>query len=228
MTKSTICLDFDGVIHHYREGWRGVSNIYDPPVPGAAEAIVKLRERFNVVVVSTRATERAGAEAILEWLEEHHIEVDLVSGTKVPAMVYVDDRGLQFRGDWDDTLVAIDSFSHWLRPRDGAHPQTLDPGGSMRYMSVVYRRDESGATTGVDRAGPFTEQDVAKLAVETLWIERRKDAPPPVGVVYRRADSATFAEVVFEVVAGAIVYPGDPEFVDDIDSMAFATWRANR
>ena len=32
-----ICVDFDGVIHSYKSGWRGVAVIPDPPVPGAIE-----------------------------------------------------------------------------------------------------------------------------------------------------------------------------------------------
>lgn len=34
-----VVLDFDGVIHAYTSGWKGLTVIPDPPVPGIREAI---------------------------------------------------------------------------------------------------------------------------------------------------------------------------------------------
>lgn len=48
----TICLDFDGVIHEYSKGWDD-GTIYDPPVPGAFDAIKKMMEAGHPVVIST-------------------------------------------------------------------------------------------------------------------------------------------------------------------------------
>ena len=39
----TVVFDFDGVIHSYTSGWKGVANIPDPPVPGIREALADLR-----------------------------------------------------------------------------------------------------------------------------------------------------------------------------------------
>src|SRR5690348_3599913 len=39
MKNPIICVDFDGVVHSYSSGWKGVSVIPDPPVPGAIEWI---------------------------------------------------------------------------------------------------------------------------------------------------------------------------------------------
>ena len=35
------------------------------------------------------------------------------------ADIYVDDRGLQFQGNWDETLTQILSFKTWQEKEDG-------------------------------------------------------------------------------------------------------------
>ena len=51
--KPTVVFDLDGVIHSYTSGWKGASEIPDPPVPGMRKVIDELRERgYKVVVVS--------------------------------------------------------------------------------------------------------------------------------------------------------------------------------
>jgi len=118
MSKSTICLDFDGVIHWYRYGYD--PDTYDPaiiediPVPGAADAISRLREHYRVVVFSVRSRTLVGRDAILDWLWEYQIQVDDVCATKPAAVVYIDDRGIQFNGDWKNTLEEIGAYENWL------------------------------------------------------------------------------------------------------------------
>ena len=51
--KPTVVFDFDGVIHSYTSGWKGTTEIPDPPVPGIREAIEHIRlAGYRVVVVS--------------------------------------------------------------------------------------------------------------------------------------------------------------------------------
>lgn len=51
----TICIDFDGVIHQYSQGWKDGS-IYDNPVNNAFETINLLVEQgYSVVIFSTRS-----------------------------------------------------------------------------------------------------------------------------------------------------------------------------
>lgn len=109
-TVKTVCLDFDGVIHSYRSGWKGESSIPDPPIHGVREAIAQLRKRYRVVIHSARSATDEGAEAIRGWLSRHDIEVDDVCAHKPPAFVYVDDRAIAFTGDWQQTIIAINEF----------------------------------------------------------------------------------------------------------------------
>lgn len=106
----TVCLDFDGVLHSYRTGWRGAEIIPDPPIHGTKEAVARLREQYRVVVYSARCRTLAGRRAIENWLRKHDIVVDEVCEHKPPALVYVDDRAVPFRGNWDDTIYEISRF----------------------------------------------------------------------------------------------------------------------
>jgi hypothetical protein len=106
----TICLDFDGVLHSYRSGWRGTESIPDPPIHGTREAVARLRQQYRVVVYSARCRTSAGRLAVENWLRTHDIEVDEVCDYKPPALVYVDDRAIRFHGDWEQTISDIQHF----------------------------------------------------------------------------------------------------------------------
>ncbi|WP_085521970.1 hypothetical protein [Tuberibacillus sp. Marseille-P3662] len=111
--KPTVALDFDGVIHSYTSGYQGAENIVDPPVEGMKEVIAELRHKYKIVVVSSRSLHKGGKAAIQQWLQEHDIEVDDITGEKVPAIVYVDDRAMTFDGDAASLKAKIQSFKPW-------------------------------------------------------------------------------------------------------------------
>lgn len=109
----TVVFDFDGVIHSYESGWKGIDIIPDPPVPGIKEAIDGIRKHFKVVVVSTRCYQEGGKEAVEAWLKKEGIIVDEVVTHKPPAVVYIDDRALTFDGNPQTLLKKIMSFKPW-------------------------------------------------------------------------------------------------------------------
>ena len=45
MNAPLLCLDFDGVIHSFKSGWKGATNIPDPPVEGAIDWLRSLLGR---------------------------------------------------------------------------------------------------------------------------------------------------------------------------------------
>ena len=113
MSKKTVVFDFDGVIHRYSKGWQDGS-IYDEPVEGIKDAINELHKTYDITVVSTRCRELSGQIAVQRWLDDHNIEVDCVTSIKVPALVYVDDRGLTFDpANVKDLVYQIKSFQTW-------------------------------------------------------------------------------------------------------------------
>lgn len=112
----TVVFDFDGVIHSYKSGWKGVDVIPDPPVLGIKEAIHDIRNAgYEVVVVSTRTSTNRGYLAVSTWLQQHNIVVDKICSEKPPAIVYIDDRAICFDGHPETLLDSISKFEPWYK-----------------------------------------------------------------------------------------------------------------
>lgn len=110
----TVVFDFDGVIHSYRSGWKGATVIPDPVVPGIKEEIERFRRfGYRVVVVSTRCSTMEGLAAVEDYLAENRIEVDAVQMEKPPAVCYIDDRALTFRGNPHGLVEQVGYFKTW-------------------------------------------------------------------------------------------------------------------
>jgi len=107
--KSTIALDFDGVVHPYKTPWQGIDKIPDPPTEATKVAIGMLREKHKVIIFSTRCASAKGIQAISKYLKEHGIEVDGVSREKPKAVLIVDDRAYRFDGNWTALLAFVDN-----------------------------------------------------------------------------------------------------------------------
>lgn len=116
----TVSLDFDGVCHRYDQGWFD-GTIYGGLMPGAYEAIHELVRRYAVVVQTARSplsdvaawlTSKTGIPTVVDtgetrfWNDQSKI---LVSDRKLPALVYIDDRGYRFE-NWGQTLLDLPGF----------------------------------------------------------------------------------------------------------------------
>ena len=111
MTRYTVAVDFDGVIHQY-SGWKG-PDVLDGPIPGAREFLAELVARgYRVVIMTTRP-----AKFVEPWLRLHHMAdmVDQVTSEKVTAIAYVDDRAVRFWGEWDEVLTFIQTPPWWKK-----------------------------------------------------------------------------------------------------------------
>jgi len=110
-----VCVDLNGVLDSYA-GWQGADH-FDPPRPGARRFLEALRQRgYRIVVFTTRHE-----SDVRPWLVTHGLNdvVDEVTDRKPAAHVFVDDRAVCFRGDFDATLRDIDTFSaHWEPVRE--------------------------------------------------------------------------------------------------------------
>ncbi len=105
-SRPTVCVDLDGVLNTYDE-WRG-PEFFHPPRDGAREFLCALRERgYRVVVFTVR-----WHEWVRQWLETNALSefVDEVTDRKPPAVAYIDDRAVCFRGDFQDTLEHLKAF----------------------------------------------------------------------------------------------------------------------
>ena len=113
MSKKTVVFDFDGVINSYKHGWQGATVINDPPVTGIKEEIDKIRDKYKVVIMSTRAATPAGKNAIKQYLVKYNIVVDDIVDHKIPAHVYIDDRAIPFTGRAGSLMSDIEVFTPW-------------------------------------------------------------------------------------------------------------------
>lgn len=120
---STICIDFDGVIHDYSKGWQG-DDVFDKPVEGASEGLKALKAAGWTIILFTT---RKSTAALYEFLAANDLTVDYVnwnpdqpknSSNKLIADVYLDDRGICFDGDWKKAVELIKSFKPWQAKND--------------------------------------------------------------------------------------------------------------
>jgi hypothetical protein len=114
-----VCVDLDGVLNLF-DGWCGAAHFH-PPRPGAREFLERLNQSgYRVVVFTVRWHEH-----VRNWLVECGLDslVSDVTNVKPAAHVYVDDRAICFRGDFESVLEQITTFrAHWEDPPppDGA------------------------------------------------------------------------------------------------------------
>lgn len=113
----TIGCDFDGVVHAYSRGWQD-GTIYDEPMPGAFDGLIELMQYYSVFIHTTRDEEQTmrwlSARKMLAITDEQAGRpqfwdkrgVLLVSNRKLPAVAYIDDRGIRFE-NWEQALADV-------------------------------------------------------------------------------------------------------------------------
>jgi hypothetical protein len=115
--KPIICIDFDGVIHSYENGWQD-GEIYGNATPGFFAWAIKAKDHFELVIYSSRSKTPEGIaamrEAIGKWsidaINNGEVSGDFVwpelfdkldfSDVKPPAFLTIDDRAICFQGSW--------------------------------------------------------------------------------------------------------------------------------
>jgi len=118
MSKPILCLDFDGVIHSYTSGWKGATNIPDPPVAEALYFLGEAANNFTVAIYSSRSHQEGGIRAMQGYLIEHGLKWDFVVHDliwptyKPSAMVTIDDRAITFTGKFP-TISELIIFKPW-------------------------------------------------------------------------------------------------------------------
>ena len=105
--KKTIAIDLDGVLDNYT---KYIDDI--PPIrKGAKDFIIKLSKDYDLVLFTTRNSKLA-----TKWLIDNKIDKYFsdVTNNKIPAYIYIDDRAINFKGNYDETLKEIERFKvYW-------------------------------------------------------------------------------------------------------------------
>lgn len=122
-TKKTVLIDFDGVIHSYKSGWKGVDVIPDPPLPGAIEWLCRMMELFDARIFSARCNDPAGVAAMRSWLGAHGMPLSYLALLKFEpgkpsAHLIIDDRAMPFAGEFP-VMKAVRDFTPWYYGEDG-------------------------------------------------------------------------------------------------------------
>lgn len=133
--KPILCIDFDGVIHSYERGWQD-GTIYGELTPGFAEWAERARKLFRLIVYSSRSKDPGGIDKMARWLaarmpdnwqctdlptehmpvlrllDAHRAELLMFhfASQKPAAFLTIDDRAVQFRGDWSTPRMAPDTL----------------------------------------------------------------------------------------------------------------------
>src|SRR5258708_3265734 len=117
--RPIVCVDLDGVLNDF-DGCRG-AGYFHAPGGGAVEFLERLNALgYDVIVFTVR-----WAPHVEAWLREYGLAdlVVRVTNQKPPAHVYVDDRAICFRGDFDSAIEQIRHFqAQW--EATGKPPET--------------------------------------------------------------------------------------------------------
>lgn len=119
--KKIICVDFDGVIHSYTSGWKGIDVIPDKPVEGAIKWLeyFAMDSRFEIHIYSSRSKEESGRKAMYNWLQVNglgspYIDFIKFSQEKPAAWLTIDDRAICFKGEFP-TADDMNNFKPWYK-----------------------------------------------------------------------------------------------------------------
>jgi len=123
VARGVICVDFDGTLFP----WAALDDDSDP-FPGAVRAVKAFAKAgYRIIIFTSRASHTWHLDEVNRLFErnadfmpslsafsgmqlahverrlrKHDIPFDRITAEKVPAEYYIDDRAMEFRGDWNE------------------------------------------------------------------------------------------------------------------------------
>ena len=110
MIKKTILIDLDGVLNTYDGIYE---EDYIPPIrEGAFEFIKNLSVNYRLVLFTSRNLLLAS-----RWLMENKLDkyIENVTNIKEPAYLIIDDRCINFQGNYDKIFNKIINYKAWYK-----------------------------------------------------------------------------------------------------------------
>ena len=110
MYKRTILIDLDGVLNTYTGNFDEHSI---PPIrKGALECIKKLSADYKIKIFTTRNNLLSA-----EWIINNGLKdfVNDVTNIKEPSYLIIDDRCINFNGNYDELEKQINNFEVWYK-----------------------------------------------------------------------------------------------------------------
>ena len=106
--KKTILVDLDGVLNTYK----GDFNEHNIPSinEGAFEFIKKLAETYTIKIFTSR-----NLFLVSKWIIKNNLEkyINDVTNRKEPCYLIIDDRCINFGGNYQKTITHIQEFTAW-------------------------------------------------------------------------------------------------------------------
>jgi histidinol phosphatase-like enzyme len=108
MERRTICVDFDGTLFPWDEDlWAD-----NPPEPGAIKAMRSFHSLgYQIMIFSSRLSDdwvmstgeniMAHHDHMEKLLHKYEVPFDGFAWDKIKADYYIDDRAIEYKGDWD-------------------------------------------------------------------------------------------------------------------------------
>jgi ribonucleotide monophosphatase NagD (HAD superfamily) len=100
----TLAIDFDGVIHDYKNPVPG--RRMGAPIAGAKEALTSLKDKGYEIVVFTVWGDEKGQKVIADFMNYYQLPFDRITNIKPQAEYYIDDKAIAFLR-WDDVLPKL-------------------------------------------------------------------------------------------------------------------------
>ena len=108
--KKTLLIDLDGVLNQYTGNF---DKNYIPEIKqGAKEFLTKLSENYVVKIFTTRNKILAS-----KWLIENNLDniIEDITNVKDLSYLYIDDRCINFDGNYENLEKQIQNFKPWYR-----------------------------------------------------------------------------------------------------------------
>lgn len=175
MNHKYVCVDLDGTIAHYTE-WEGETK-FGGPVDGVQEALGKLQKvGWKIIVYTTRGNQKL----VETYLKKHAIPFDHINrnpeqpknafGGKPYAEAYIDDRGIQFNGDWQATAEEVLHFTPWeLRTKENQRAEYHKQ--SIEFLKTDYEQAFSQLREYDDQIWEITKFSFLQLlaSIGAVW-----------------------------------------------------------
>lgn len=120
-----LAVDFDGVINPYTKGYQG-KGVYEDPFPEAKKTLKRLQEEGWIIIINTC---RGELEEVGHYLVKHSIPFNYINENpdskewnpakeKIYANIYLDDRALNFDGNWKGIFEKVNGFKVWNKEQN--------------------------------------------------------------------------------------------------------------
>lgn len=108
--KKTILIDLDGVLNTYTGNYN--KDVIPPIKNGAYEFLKELSENYIIKIFTTR-----NLLLTSEWIIKNNLReyIDDVTNIKELSYLMIDDRCINFNGNFDDLRKNIDTFEVWYK-----------------------------------------------------------------------------------------------------------------